>query len=136
VGDNSGGGISNCTAINTHTSSYGKAGGIVGKNEGGGFKNNYITDDSTLSVGKDKSDKRVISSSSGESNDGKSINAGLLNQQFYSRISWDFKNIWIWDNKLNEPILRNKSSTAEISTKKTPFEKNEFSEKLRNNIWL
>lgn len=65
---------------------------------------------------------------------------GSMNEKFFSRLGWDFDNIWTWDNTENRPILdlttqkttqaSNGKKAIEISTSKDDI--NIFKE----NIWL
>lgn len=97
---------------------------IVGEDSSSILKNNYTT----------LTNKIIPNDENGK--DGKSLDPSHFNEKFYKRLGWDFKNIWIWDEKNNTPVLREMNNISENIMEKISMEKNELSNILNNNIWI
>ncbi|MGL5902746.1 MAG: AAA family ATPase [Cetobacterium sp.] len=121
------GNIQNCNISGSISSKT--YGGIAGLEGDVNFKKNYISSVTTINNNK-------INSSDENRKNGKSLDPSHFNEKFYKRLGWDFKNIWIWDDNNNTPVLRQMNNISENVVVKSSIEKNELSNILNNNIWI
>ena len=157
VGYSEGGSIESCystgsiSSSSSDSSSY--SGGMVGYSEGGSIESciclcrvieggeiNRIADfNSSKAINNHAIAINGISSSDSNSSDGKDFPKALLSQRFFeSTLSWDFENIWTWDNEEKLPVLifneEEKESYGNNETEKVSNE--EVKNQLDDNIWL